>query len=38
MPDALDPGFHRVRAYWILDFIAFRLARRTRIVMLMVPA
>jgi hypothetical protein len=37
LPDALDPGFHRVRTHWIRGFMAFRLAPRTRIVLLMVP-
>jgi len=36
LPDALDPRFHRVRTPWIRGFMAFRLARRIRIVMLMV--
>jgi hypothetical protein len=37
LPDALDPGFHCVRAHWIRGFIAFQLARRVRAVVLMVP-
>jgi hypothetical protein len=37
LEDALDPGFHCARTHWIRGFIAFRLARRTRDVMLMVP-
>jgi len=37
LPEALDPGFHCVRAHWIRGFMAFRLVRRTRIVTLMVP-
>ena len=37
LPDALDPGFQCVRTHWIRGFMAFQLARRTRIVMLMVP-
>ena len=37
LPDALDPGFHCARTHWIRGFMAFQLARRTRIVMLMVP-
>ena len=36
LPDAMELGFHCVRAHWIPGFIAFRLARRTRTVMLMV--
>jgi hypothetical protein len=36
-PDALDPGLHCVRTHWIRGFMAFQLARRTRVVMLMVP-
>jgi hypothetical protein len=38
LPDVMDPGFHGVTTHWIWDFIAFRLARRTRTAMLMVPA
>jgi hypothetical protein len=34
----MKPGFHCVRTHWIRGSMAFRLARRTRIVMLMVPA
>jgi hypothetical protein len=37
LPDAMDPGFHCVRAHWIRGFIASRLARRTRNVVLVVP-
>ena len=37
LPDALDPGFHGDRTRWILGFITFQLARRTRTVMLMAP-
>jgi hypothetical protein len=37
LPDALDPGFHCVRAHWIRGFIAFQLARGTGIVVLLVP-
>jgi hypothetical protein len=37
LPDAMKPGFHCVRAHWIRGFMTFMLARRTRIVMLMVP-
>ena len=37
LPDAMKPGFHCVRAHWIRGFIAFRLARRTRPALLMVP-
>jgi hypothetical protein len=33
----MKPGFHCVRTHWIRGFIVFPLARRTRIVMLMVP-
>jgi hypothetical protein len=36
-PDGLKPGFHGVGTRWIRDFIAFQLAQRTRIVVLMVP-
>jgi hypothetical protein len=38
LPDALDQGFHRVRTPWNRGFMAFQLVRRTRAVMLMVPA
>jgi len=37
-PDALEPGFHCVRTQWNRGFMAFQLVRRTRIMMLMVPA
>jgi len=37
LPDAMKPVLHCVRAHWIRGFIAFRLARRTRSVLLMVP-
>jgi hypothetical protein len=33
----MDPGFHGVRTHWIRGFMAFRLARRARMVMLTVP-
>ena len=36
-PDALKLDIHCVRAHWIRGFSAFQLARRTRIVLLMVP-
>jgi hypothetical protein len=36
-PDAMKPGFEGVRTHWNRGFMAFRLALRTRIVMLMVP-
>jgi hypothetical protein len=35
LPDVLKPGIHGVRTQWIRGFMAFQLARRTRIVMLM---
>ena len=38
LPDALEPGFQCVRAHWIRGFMAFQLVRRTRTVMLTVPA
>jgi hypothetical protein len=38
LPDAVKPGFHCVTTHWIRGFMAFRLARRTRTVMPMVPA
>jgi hypothetical protein len=34
----MEPGFHCVRTHWIRGFMTFLLARRTRNVMLMVPA
>jgi hypothetical protein len=34
----MDPGFHCVRVHWIRGFMTFRLVRRTRTVVLMVPA
>jgi len=34
----MEPGIHGVTTHWIRGFMAFRLVRRTRIVMLMVPA
>jgi len=37
-PNAMKPGFHCVRAHWIRGFITFQLARRTRTVLLVVPA
>ena len=37
LPDVMDPGFHGVRTPWIRGFMTFQLARRTRIVMLVVP-
>jgi hypothetical protein len=36
-PHVLKPGFHCARTHWIRGFMAFELARRTWIVMLMVP-
>ena len=38
LPDVMKPGIHGARTHWILGFMTFQLARRTRIVMLMVPA
>jgi hypothetical protein len=35
--DGVKPGFHGARTHWIRGFMAFQLARRTRIVMLVVP-
>ena len=37
LPDAVESGIHGVKTHWIRGFMAFRLARRTRIMMLMVP-
>jgi hypothetical protein len=37
VPDAMKPDFHGVRTPWNPGFMAFRQARRRRIVMLMVP-
>jgi hypothetical protein len=36
--DAVEPAFHCVRTHWIRGFMAFQLARCTRIVLLVVPA
>jgi hypothetical protein len=36
-PDAVKPGFHCVGTRWIRGFMAFKLPRRTRAVMLMMP-
>ena len=38
LPDALKPDFQCARTHWIRGFMAFRLARRTRAVVLTVPA
>jgi hypothetical protein len=35
LPDAVKPRIHCARTHWIPGFMAFRLARRTRIVRLM---
>jgi hypothetical protein len=37
LPDAMKPGIHCVTTHWIPGFMTFKLARRTRIVMLMMP-
>jgi hypothetical protein len=37
LPGAVKPGFHGVKTHWIRGFMAFRLRRRTMIMMLMVP-
>ena len=37
LPDAMEPGIHRVSTHWIRGFMAFRRVRHARIVMLMVP-
>jgi hypothetical protein len=37
LPDVLKPDIQCVRTHWIRGFIAFQLARRTRIVVLVVP-
>jgi hypothetical protein len=37
LPDAMKPGIHGARTHWIPGFMPFRLARRIRTVMLMVP-
>ena len=37
-PDAMEPDIHGVRTHWIRGFMAFWLARRTRIVRLVVSA
>jgi hypothetical protein len=36
LSDAVESGFHGIKTHWIQGFMAFRLARRTRIVVLMV--
>jgi hypothetical protein len=36
--DVLKPGIHCVRTHWIRGFTTFWLVRRTRTVMLTVPA
>ena len=33
----MESGFHGVKTHWIRSFMAIRLARRSRIMMLMVP-
>jgi hypothetical protein len=38
LPNEVEPGFHCARTQWDRGFIAFQLARRTRTVVLMVPA
>ena len=38
MPDAMKPDIHGVGTHWIRGFMAFRLDRRARMVMLTVPA
>jgi hypothetical protein len=35
--DAMKPDFQGVRTHWNQGFMTFRKARRTRIVMLMIP-
>jgi hypothetical protein len=35
--NAMEPGIHGARTHWIRGFMAFRLARHARTVMLMVP-
>jgi hypothetical protein len=37
LPDVMDPGIHSVRTRWVRGFMAFQLARPTRIVVLVVP-
>ena len=37
LPDAVESGFHCVKTHWIRGFMAFRLVRRTRTVVWMVP-
>ena len=37
LPNVMKLGFHCVRAHWIRGFMAFQLARFTRIVLLVVP-
>jgi hypothetical protein len=38
LPDALKPDFQCARTHWNRGFMAFRLVRRTRTVVLTVPA
>ena len=38
LPDVLKPDIHGVSTHWNRGFMAFQLARRTRTVVLMVPA
>jgi hypothetical protein len=38
VPHAVDPGFHGVKTHWIQGFMAFKLARHVRSMMLMVSA
>ena len=37
LPDAMEPGIHCARTRWIRGFMAFRLVRRTRTMMLVAP-
>jgi hypothetical protein len=37
LPDVLKPDIQGVRTHWNRGFMAFQLARRTRIVVLMTP-
>jgi hypothetical protein len=37
LPDALEPDFQCARMHWNRGFMAFQLARHTRIVVLIVP-
>jgi hypothetical protein len=37
LPNAMKPGIHCVRTYWIRGFMTFHRVRHARTVMLMMP-